>query len=155
MQGNQEMRARIAGQTISKEDVLRMNAERWAPCTFCQLSPPSPSLACHLPKCMRLAESGCVRRAVTEGQLHGLQGEAGRQAGSSHERQGERRQRSRGARDGLRAPAGPSRQRSAGLAAHALTSLFPLISAASAIISLLVYVLTEDAHYNDIILSTV
>ena len=28
VQGNQEMRARIAGQTISKEDVLRMNAER-------------------------------------------------------------------------------------------------------------------------------
>ena len=27
-QGNQEMRARIAVQTISKEDVLRMNAER-------------------------------------------------------------------------------------------------------------------------------
>ena len=28
VQGNQDMRARIAVQTISKEDVLRMNAER-------------------------------------------------------------------------------------------------------------------------------
>ena len=102
MQGNQDMRARIAVQTISKEDVLRMNAERYA---ISAASTPSQ----YMPSCLQnsCCDGACIDKVVKRAMpgLEGsnprscadpsstpgcVQGEAGGQAGDGHRRTGGR-----------------------------------------------------------------